>query len=256
MIVVDRSDPEELLGADALLACRGALGALRSRLEAEGGRLLWATAGPPCWPEIDGAEASAELRAFFAWPASVALGLRAFEDTLEGVSEAEGGCRLRWSAVEIQKGLRQFLRQTHGALEMLGGVDLTPADPEGEALKVLLRGCVTRQAPRAYEQVACGLFERAREGDEAARWPALRHLLTAMRLASEGVLCVHSAALVDWAVASREGLGFEGAEGFEAQFEGLRARLGGLMLASRLPELPEGFEALSGFLVRLRQGGA
>ena len=248
MIDLHRPDRQELLPPEVALLCQTWVeGGMSDALEAScpGARLVSARLCPP----HQRADAlCAEIRAFFQIPTRTLLGLPAFRDTLEGAFDTPHG-QVLWCAHEVQKGVRLLLRQSHASLEMLGGLELWS---EEEGLEGLLRRGVTSQAPRTYRDMASGLAARAIEGDEESRWPAIRHALTGLRLATEANLTIHSPALVDWSV---EVFGDPGGEDFEVHIESLLGRLDEAIARSALPARPESYEALSDWLVGLRLAG-
>jgi len=244
MIDVHRTDPEEFLAPGLATACdhwlKKDFGALIDA-ESSGTRAVWATVSPP---HHRADAVCAEVRVLFQIPTEHLLSLRAFRDTFEGSFETPDG-QVLWCAHEVQKGIRLALRQSHMMLEMLGG---HPLLNDAGQLVELLRGGVTAQSVSTYREMSRGLFRRAIEGDEQSRWPALRHALTGLRLASERHLTLDGVALVDWSRAAHGEL----PHGFEEQTKALLDAMAEALTKTELPDKPDTYDDLSRWLVEMR----
>lgn len=170
------------------------------------------------------------VRIWYALPPETLLAIPAWTDALEGRVELEGEVYL-WVAQEVSRGIRELLRQSVSGLEMLSPCLLEP-DPWRDALGELLPSLISRGGLRSLCAMSEGL-------DRASEAGALRFALMALRLAEEGVLCLDFEELRRW------GRG-KGALGEVLE------RLLVLQDSAGLPERPEGFAEVNGFLVRLR----
>jgi hypothetical protein len=244
MIEVHRPDPDEFLEPgverDALAWLNDAFASLLDEPR-DCARILWATL---CPPHQRADEVAAELRILFQLPTRSLLGLKSFRDTYEGTFDASGG-KVLWCAHEVQKGVQLALRQSHMMLEMLGGHPLVNEDGR---LYDLLRDAVTVEAARTYREMGSGLLLRALDGDEESRWPAIRHALTGLRLATEHQLTLDGVALVNWSRATRGQVG----RGFENETHLLFAELEGALEDTNLPNKPRSYDEISRWLVGLR----
>lgn len=225
----------EYVSGDDLAHLRGrVLGPWGSVLASRcgGAQVVWATVCPPL-----GGGHEAVVRAWFAVPTSVRLGLKAWRDVDEGEFELLGGRRVLWFAQEVERGVRQLTRQSHGVLEMLvGGALVEPVGVLGPLVSLLGAG-LSKGAPGTLLQVARGCKGRGLDG------AAMRAARMAWRLSKERVLDGSAVSLERWA--ADEGFG-------DADFEGVMARADGAREESVLSPSPPGYDALSAALVDFR----
>ncbi len=205
----------------------------------------------------------------FVQPAHSVLGLRAWDDALEGV--LPGGAP--WVLFEAEKIVRMMLRQSGLALEILAspvggdwGVDFDA--------RVLVCGAITREIVLYYRDVTrvgvsrlLALVESGRIDDpcleDGRGWlqDLFRHLLTGCVLGQQGHVCLHLEHLLDLPVAEgvREPLdslvGGRG-DGLAIRELGVQAvRLQGFLeveQACALPERPSDYDGLNDWLVTQR----
>ncbi len=135
--------------------------------------------------EVQGTTAPV-LRVWVVTPASLRLGLRAWSDVSEGQAVVHGQT-VAWVVCDVERGLREMLRQSLGSLETMLGACL-PRQSQWmpqvwfTQLEALMPGAVTRGAATTLCAAARGLHLQG----EVSR--AMRLGLIASRLMREGVL--------------------------------------------------------------------
>jgi hypothetical protein len=157
----------------------GGWGALEGRVGAVMPEIVAAAQAAMPGSKVVAGAASAPLRAplgegarVFLWvapPLEVVLGLRPWVDAAEGIAQGE----VAWEAVDIERGLREALRQSLGGLDFWGGLRWRRWPPGvhlgaawEEALWALAPGAVHRGAAQTLLAAARGLA--AAGGEEGA----------------------------------------------------------------------------------------
>lgn len=199
-------------------------------------------------PEVCGyAEAPYRIGGWFVEPVESVVGLRPFDDALEGTLEVEEVDEpVPYVLFEVEKILRMMLRQSALALEVLS----TPywldaedgSDPCGESRDVVRRA-LAAEVVEAYRERAVGDADEGASEEELCG--AVRQLATCVAL-GEGRVSAH----LDRAL---EASGAElASDDLRSTVDGLRARLD--ETAGALPDSPVGYDALDAWLVERRLG--
>ena len=233
---VHRPQADELLSAAESAAVRSVLASISEQLEltCAGARLIWATCDAERAPAplSVGAGRIVNLRAVYAVPTPVRLGLHAWTDTVEDVVD-DGGVRVGIEAHEVEKVARMSTRQAWFPLALLAGAELMASHGVWAQLPERLASLVCRGAAQTLVDLGRGF---AAEGAGA---DATRVGLGALRLARSGLLSLHA----------------------PGQFSGADDRTDASRLLAvaqaatddcQLPTSPPGYDAVSAWLVGAR----
>lgn len=223
----------------------GDLPRARLALEAAWGRVqaelpgAFAVAASLCPPLLDPEAPGGRLGLWYSPSLESMLGLRPWVDGLEGHCALPGGGAILWQAVELERGLREALRQSLSGLEFWCGYPLEhlPGWP-ARCLPRALTGQLRALAPGAAHGGMLATLEAAALGlrDAGAPEGALRLARLGLAWGRQGALC-----------GSQEGLARRCPEEWEAALEALAQE--------RARDRPGGapsYAALGDWLVRAR----
>jgi len=211
-----------------------------------------------------------DLRGCHVLPVHEVVGLDTGRETVES-STTEGGFEVDLVTHDARKFFGLLLKKNGYVLEQLYSPLVVHATPEHEELKVIARGCLTRQHSHHYfgfAETQWRLFEKERPRRVKPLLYVYRVLLTGVHLMRTGEVeanlvhlneearLPHVADLIAQKLAGPEKSALDDGDVdfHRGEYERLRAQLEAAHRDSTLPEFPMARPALDELLVRLRLG--